>query len=283
MTTIAFLGLGAMGSRMASRLLDAGHDVTVWNRDPARAEVLAARGATMAATPRAAAQGAEVVFAMVRDDAASRAVWLDPQTGALDAMAPGAVAVECSTLTVAHVQALAAAAHGRRLGFVDAPVAGSRPQAEAGQLIFLTGADPEMVEAVRPLLATMGAAVLEAGPAGAGSALKLAVNALLGIQVAALGELMAMLQACGIEAARAADLLGQTPVTSPAAKGAMASMVAGAWAANFPVELVAKDFANLSATAGRPLPVSDAAAGVYARALAQGLGGEQLTAVRKLY
>lgn len=283
MTTIAFLGLGAMGSRMASRLLDAGHDVTVWNRDPARAEVLAARGATMAATPRAAAQGAEVVFAMVRDDAASRAVWLDPQTGALDAMAPGAVAVECSTLTVAHVQALAAAAHGRRLGFVDAPVAGSRPQAEAGQLIFLTGADPEMVEAVRPLLATMGAAVLEAGPAGAGSALKLAVNALLGIQVAALGELMAMLQACGIEAARAADLLGQTPVTSPAAKGAMASMVAGAWAANFPVELVAKDFANLSATAGRPLPVSDAAAGVYASALAQGLGGEQLTAVRKLY
>jgi 3-hydroxyisobutyrate dehydrogenase len=283
MTQIAFLGLGAMGSRMAARLLAAGHSLTVWNRDPARAEPLADAGATIAATPRAAATGAAIVIAMVRDDGASRSVWLDPATGAMDSMAPGAIAIDSSTLTVGHVQVLAQAAAARGLGFVDGPVAGSRPQAEAGQLIFLAGADPATLNAVRPVLGAMGGAILLAGKAGTGTALKLAVNALLGIQVTALAELLAMLRDQGVTPALAAELLGQTPVISLAAKGAMASMVAGAYAPNFPVELVAKDFANLANTAGRDLPVSSATARVFEAALSAGMGGEQLTAVAKLY
>jgi 3-hydroxyisobutyrate dehydrogenase len=283
MTQIAFLGLGAMGSRMAARLLAAGHTLTVWNRDPARAEPLADAGATMAATPRAAATGADVVIAMVRDDSASRSVWLDPATGAMDAMAPGAIAIDSSTLSVGHVQVLAAAATSRGLAFVDGPVAGSRPQAEAGQLIFLAGADPATLDATRPVLGAMGGAVLHAGPAGTGTALKLAVNALLGIQVAALAELLAMLREQGVAAALAAELLAQTPVISPAAKGALTSMVAGAYAPNFPVELVAKDFANLAATATGPLPVAHATSAVFDSAMSAGFGDQQLTAVAKLY
>jgi 3-hydroxyisobutyrate dehydrogenase len=283
MTQIAVLGLGAMGSRMAARLLAAGHAVTVWNRDPARTAALGDAGAAIAATPRAAALGASVVLSMVRDDAASRLVWLDPVSGALAALAPGAIAVECSTLTVGQVQSLAKEAQRRGIGFVDAPVAGSRPQAEAGQLIVLAGADPATLERVRPVLDALAGAVLLAGPPGAGAALKLAVNALLGVQVAALAEVLALLESHGIGAAAAAGLLGQVPVTSPAAKGALASMAAGAYAPAFPVELVAKDFANLAASAPMPLPVTQAVAQVFGAAIAAGLAGEQLTAVRKLY
>ena len=105
---IAFLGLGLMGGGMARRLLGAGFAVTVFNRTPARAEPLAAAGARVAGSPREAAAGAEVVFSMVADDAASRAMWLGPD-GAIAGAARGAVLVECSTLTVAWVQELAQA------------------------------------------------------------------------------------------------------------------------------------------------------------------------------
>ena len=100
MSKIAFLGLGAMGSRMAARLLAAGHAVTVWNRSAERTAPLVEQGAQAAATPADAAAGAEVVIAMLRDDSASEAVWCDPETGAAVGMAEGALAIECSTLTV---------------------------------------------------------------------------------------------------------------------------------------------------------------------------------------
>src|SRR5512143_2476513 len=98
MADLAVLGAGAMGARMAMSFLKAGHRVTVWNRDRAKAEALRSVGATVAESPRAAAASAEFVVAMIRHDAASQAVWLDPDHGALAAMERGAVAIECSTL-----------------------------------------------------------------------------------------------------------------------------------------------------------------------------------------
>ena len=99
MSKVAFLGLGAMGSRMAANLMKAGHMVTVWNRSPAAAEALVASGARRASSPKEAAEGGDFVFAMVRDDNASQNVWLDSTNGALAGMHPGAVAIESSTLT----------------------------------------------------------------------------------------------------------------------------------------------------------------------------------------
>jgi 3-hydroxyisobutyrate dehydrogenase len=182
---VAILGLGAMGSRMASRLIDAGLAVTVWNRTPAVAEALARTGARSAATPQAAALGAEVVISMVYDDEASRSVWLDPDDGALGGMSAGGLGIECSTLSPAHVVRLheAAAAHG--VAFLDAPLAGSRPQAEAGQLIFMVGGAVADVTRAEPVLLAMGSAVHRAGEAGAGSVVKLMVNTLFGSQLGA--------------------------------------------------------------------------------------------------
>jgi 3-hydroxyisobutyrate dehydrogenase-like beta-hydroxyacid dehydrogenase len=277
---IAFLGLGAMGSRMASRLVAQGAQVTVWNRSAGAAAPLVAAGARRAATPREAVTGAGLVLAMLRDDEASRTVW----NNALAGVEPGALAIECSTLTIAWVRELAALAAARGVRFLDAPLAGSRPQAEAGALIFLAGGAADDLAAAEPVLRLMGGAVHHAGPSGAGAAVKLAVNALLGVQVAAVAELLGMLRASGAEAARAVEIIGATPVCSPAAKAAAGAMLSGAFAPLFPVELAEKDLGYLlDASGGASLPVAAAVRGVMAQAIAQGLGADNITGIARLY
>lgn len=287
MSKIAFLGLGAMGSRMAARLLAAGHEVTVWNRSAERAAPLVDQGARSAATPAEAAKGAEVVIAMLRDDGASEAVWCDPETGAAAGMTEGALAIECSTLTVDWTRRLGEALAAQGIGFLDVPLAGSLPQAEAGKLIFFAGGASESLKAARPLLLAMGAAVHHAGDSvGNGMAIKLMVNALFGLQVAAVAELLALGEALGVSKQNGADILGETPVLSAAAKGAAAAMVARAFAPMFPIDLVEKDFGYVAATAGAAgaaVPLSETARAVFAKAKASGYGGDNITGVAQLY
>jgi 3-hydroxyisobutyrate dehydrogenase len=279
---VTVLGLGAMGARMAARLLDAGHRVTVWNRPPEAANELVLRGAHAASTPADAVAGAALVIAMLRDDEASRAVWCDQRRGALTALAPDAVVLESSTLTVDWVRTLAArvtAAGGR---FVDAPVVGSRPQADAGQLAYLLGGDAVDVERAVPVLRALGSAHLHVGGVGSGAALKLVVNALFAAQVAALAELLPTLANAGVELPRAVDALGQTAVASPALRGAAAMMIANEHAPLFTVDLVHKDLGYVTAgPAGRS--VVHAVREQFGRAREAGMGGLNLTAVARLY
>ncbi|HVM83088.1 MAG TPA: NAD(P)-dependent oxidoreductase, partial [Candidatus Binatia bacterium] len=184
MSRIAFLGLGAMGSRMAAQLLSADHALVVWNRSPEKTDALRAAGAEGAASPRAAAEGADFVLAMVRDDQASREIWLDRETGALASIRRDAVAIECSTLGLQWVAELSVRCKAGGVAFLDAPLAGSRPQAEQRQLIFFVGGDPEVFARAEPILKAMGAAIHHAGLNGAGALTKLVANALFGIQVA---------------------------------------------------------------------------------------------------
>jgi 3-hydroxyisobutyrate dehydrogenase len=242
MTGVAILGLGAMGSRMAARLLAGGHAVTVWNRTPMRARPLADLGARVAKSAREAAESSRIVIAIVRDDDASRAVWLDPQSGALPALAQGAIAIESSTLSYGWTIELAHKFKEHKRAFLDAPVVGSRPQAEAGQIIHVVGGDPAVLEEATPVLAAIGGARHWCGDVGSGTAVKLAVNALFGIQIAALAELASATRKLGVEPARLADILGATPVLSPAGKGALGLMLAQAFAPMFPLELAEKDF-----------------------------------------
>lgn len=284
--SVAFLGLGAMGSRMASRLIDAGLAVTVWNRTPAVAEALAKTGGKIAATPQAAARGAEVVFTMVYDDDASRSVWLDPDDGALVGMSAGALGIECSTLSPAHVTRLhkAAAAHG--VAFLDAPLAGSRPQAEAGQLIFMVGGALADVTRAEPLLLAMGSAVHRAGEAGAGSVVKLMVNTLFGSQLATLAELLGLAARTGVDPARAFEVLASTPVASPAVKAAGAAMLARNFAPAAPIDLIAKDLdlvARLGADLCQAMPMADASGTVFHAASVKGFGGDNVTGLVQVY
>lgn len=277
---IAFLGLGAMGARMATRLIAAGHDVVAWNRSPGPLEPFIAQGGRAAASPREAVAGASVVFAMVRDDEASRSVWLDVDTGAARALEDGATAVECSTLSPAWIEELAAALN---VPLVDAPVAGSRPQAEAGQLIFMASGPQEAVQRVTPLLRHMGSEVHVVGANGSGSALKLAVNSLFAAQVAMMAEQLAALSNQQVALPIALAALKAMPVTSPAAAGAAAAMLAGAYAPQFPVQLMAKDLGYALQSAGQRLPITESILAQFQAACKAGLGDEHIVALHKLY
>ncbi len=276
--TLGFLGLGAMGARMAERLVRAGYEVAVYNRTAARAAPLAALGARVAATPREAAEGAAAVIAVVRDDAASREVWLRPEVGALAGLAPGAAAIESSTVTPDHVLALARATAAAGGVFLDAPVVGTRPHAEAGTLTFLVGGElPPAAAALEAL-----GRVVPCGPVGAGATLKLGVNGLLGIQVAAVAEILSALERAGVPRAHALEVLGATPVMSPTARLLGGLMIDGRHAPLFPIALLEKDLGYLAALAA-DTPVTDRAREVCQRAIAAGYGELNMTAVARLF
>ena len=180
---VAVLGTGTMGSGMARNIRNAGFPLTVYNRTREKAERLAETGAQVADTPASAVAGASAVISMLADDDASRDAWLGTH-GALPAMQAGAVVIECGTVSPDWVQQLHNEAQAHGLQMIDAPVTGSRPQAEAGELTFLVGSDPTTLEAMRPVLESMSKAILHLGPVGSGTQLKLINNFLCGVQVA---------------------------------------------------------------------------------------------------
>lgn len=286
MTTLAFLGLGAMGSRMAARARRAASSLALYNRTPPRASAWDGTGIRLAPTPRDAATGADIVVSMVTQDDASREVWLHPETGALAGLAPGATIVECSTVTPEHVRALAGEVARRGVNFVEAPVLGSRPQAEGGQLVTLLAGADTAIARVRPLLDTWSSRVIPLGPQpGQAATLKLVVNSLLALQAAGVGELLGWVHRSGLDESSVADLLASLPVTSPAAGLLLKSMAARQFAPNFPISLVAKDLRYALTTAqaqGASLPVLSEVLNAFAEAERQGYGEENISAVARL-
>lgn len=285
MTDIAVLGLGAMGSRMAMNLIKAGHRVTVWNRTPAAAAPLVAAGAAQAATPKDAAASSEIVMTMLRDDEASRQVWLDPVTGALAGMTARSFAIESSTVTPGWVRTLGESLEKQGVPLLEAPVSGSTPQAEAAQLVYLVGGKDEVVARAEPVLKAMGASIQHVGPLGTGALAKLATNTLMGIQVVALAELMGMLKRTGADAARVIEAVSATPAWSIIAGRAAGSMLAGNFTPQFPVELIEKDFGYTLGEAGssESAPTIAAARGVFRQGIEAGFGKEQMTSVVRLF
>ncbi len=286
MARISILGTGAMGSRMAMTLLAAGHAVTVWNRSPDKTESLVAAGAQAFATPRFAVTNADFAISMVRDDDASRQVWLDPDTGALENLPKHAIAIESSTISVAWAQALNQACVSQGISFLDAPVAGSRKQVEDAQLIYFVGGEVAAVAMATSLLKTMGSVMHHVGPAGNGAAIKLVVNTLFGVQIAAMSELIGFLQRCKLDINKVVEAMSLTPVCSRAAKIAADAMVARNFAPMFPIELMEKDlryFLKTAAASNATTPVAQAAQHVFAKAMACGHGDDNITGLVQLY
>ena len=278
---IAVLGLGIMGGGMAAQLLAKGFSVSVWNRDPRKAEALQASGALVVATPAMAVAQAEVVVAMLADDEASRSVWLGPD-GALAAMAPGAVAMESSTLTLDWTRTLAAEAARAGIAFLDAPVTGSKVQAHGGALRFLVGGEAAALDKVRPALLAMGNVVEHLGPSGSGAVFKLANNFLCGVQVASMAEAIAMIEANGMDARRVAALLVDGAPGSPLATAVSKRMVERDYAPNFTPGLMAKDLAYAAqafAAVGLELKSAAAAKERFETAAREGFAEQDIATV----
>lgn len=206
MARLAFIGLGRMGSGMALRLIRSGHEVTVWNRSPDRAGPHVAEGARLARTPSEAATGADAVITMLADDPASERVWLG-SGGALAAMQPGSIAIECSTLTRHHVLNLGRHCAGKGVRFIDCPVTGRPNVAAEGKLTLLVGASAQDLVAAKPLLETIGEKICHFGPVGAGTAYKLMINLMGAVQIAALAEGLNMAERLGLDRAAVVDAI----------------------------------------------------------------------------
>ncbi|WP_197722139.1 NAD(P)-dependent oxidoreductase [Sulfuriflexus mobilis] len=286
MTEIAVLGLGAMGSRMARKLIEAGYRVVGYNRTPDNAGILEAEGVHFANSPREAAAQADIVISMVSDDAASRAIWLSPDSGAVHGLRPGSIVIESSTLSLQWIHDLGTVIRQHGAEFLDAPVAGSRPQAEAGQLIYFVGGSEQALERTREVLSTMGATVHHVGPNGSGIMMKLAVNAIFGIQVAAFAEMLGMLEKCGIAIKDTVQILNELPTTSPALKNVANQMAQQAFSPLFPIDLVEKDFRYVleaAIGAGALVPTSNTVQEVFMNAKLQGYGEDNISGVVQLY
>ena len=239
---IAFFGLGIMGAGMARRLLGAGFPVTVFNRNQHKAAALGKEGAKVAGSPFEAATGAECVVSMVADDAASRAMWLGEQ-GALAGAQRGTILIEASTLTVDWVKELAREAEVKGCELLDAPVTGSKVHAAAGELSFLVGGSAAALEKARPVLSVMSKAITHVGPSGSGALLKLINNFLCGVQAAALGEALALIDKGPLNRDTALEVLTGGAPGSPLMKTLLGRIKAGDLTPNFRLALMAKDLA----------------------------------------
>lgn len=214
MTAVAFAGMGRMGTPMARNILRAGHDLRVWNRSPERCAPLVAEGAGLAATPADLARGADVLVTMLADGPAVEAVLLGPH-GALAQLAPGAIAIEMSTVGPVAARALAQAAAARRVELLDAPVSGSIALAESAQLTTMVGGDAAAFERARPVLAAMTKAQFHLGASGAGATMKLAVNAIIALTNEAISEGLVLAERSGVERETAYAVLAASAVASP--------------------------------------------------------------------
>ncbi len=286
MQKIALLGTGAMGARMANRLHDSGHRVTVWNRTSSRLQELIQRGIGSASSAREAIASADIVISMVRDDEASRYVWLDKEQGALAAMKKGAIGIECSTLSLPYVDLLADEFHKKNIAFLDAPVAGSRPQAEAGQLIFFVGGESHTLALVHGVLGSMGKVIHHAGNVGSGTITKLIINSLFGIQLATFAELLGFANSTDVDPEKIVEIIKSTPVCSAAAGIAASAMLKHTFKPAFPIELVVKDFQLIQHSAinlHSAIPMNECAKTIYEQAIKEGYESDNITGVYQLY
>lgn len=204
-----------MGLGMAQRLLQAGHDLRVYNRTGSKAGELERAGARSYLTPREACADVEAVFAMTADDTSSRSVWLGPDGILAARLAPGTVAIECSTLSSNWVMELADQARAHELRYLDAPVTGLAANAAAGTLTLLVGADPADLEAARTLLNAVSDRILHFGAVGSGTAYKLIVNLMGAVQIASLAEGLALAEKAGLDLATVAEAIATGQAASP--------------------------------------------------------------------
>ena len=253
MGAVGFVGLGAMGGRMAKRLLDAGHRVVGYNRTAEKARALVAAGLVLEKSPRAVAEGVDAVLSMVTDDKALRAIALGPD-GVIAGLRPGAVWAEMSTVSPEVTRELGAAITARGAALIDAPVSGSPITLEAGQLSFMVGGDPAALEKVRSCLLAIGPTITHVGELGLAVTMKIATNLGLAVQMLAFSEAVVLAEKAGIARERAVEVLLKSVIASPMVKYRGPFVLGMPAEALFDVNMAQKDL-GLALSMGRALGV----------------------------
>ncbi len=276
MATVAFLGLGVMGFPMARHLAAKGHQVVVYNRNPAKAEAwVAAHGGRAAATPRDAAAGVDFVMACVGNDDDLRAVCLG-EDGAFAGMAPGAIFVDHTTVSAQVTRELAAVALAQGKHFVDAPVSGGQAGAENGVLSVMCGGEAAAYDRAEPVIAAYARICRRLGDSGAGQLAKMMNQICIAGLVQGLAEALAFGQKAGLDGAAVVEVISQGAAGSWQMANRHKTMLAGEFDFGFAVDWMRKDLKICLETAdeiGASLPVTALVDQFYKEV--QGMGGNR--------
>ena len=283
---VSVVGTGRMGSAMVGRLVDAGHDVTVFNRTRSRAEpVAAAYDLAIAPTPRDAASAADVVIVSLADDGALRDAYLGPD-GIVAGLPAGTVVADTSTVDPATIVALGEEVDRVGAALIDTPVSGSVSTVQTGQLLVMAGGDEAALARARPALDAFARRVISLGALGAGATMKLVVNAMVHGLNAALAEALVLAEKSGVERSAAYEVIASSAVAAPFVLYKRAAYEhPDDTPVAFALDLVAKDLelaAGLAARVGADVPQLATNRAVVQRALDAGLGQADLSAIATL-
>ena len=282
---IGFIGLGTMGAPMAANLLKNGYPVTVYNRTADKADALIRLGADAVTTAAEAARAADVLFTMVSDDVSLQEVFYGEE-GIMSGIKPGLVIFDCSTVSPELSSRLHHDLAGHYVEFLDAPVTGSKPAAIDGTLVFMVGGKKDVLDEHKAILLTMGAAYHHMGEAGTGSRAKLAMNTIVGINVAALVEGMTIAAKSGINLDAFTEILLAGGAASRAAEMKSKRILNREFDPQFALKHMLKDLQLAEVQTAKlqlPTPLLQAAESMYRIGLGKGLGEQDLSAVAKCY
>lgn len=278
---IAFLGVGQMGTPMASRLISAGFSVRVWNRSKERVKELVQRGAIEASTPAEATANADVVITMLPDGPTIEAVFGGAE-GAFATLASGAVWLQMGTIGIDWTERLRKTATEARILFVDAPVSGSVSPASAGQLIILASGPDEAQSMAEPIFGVLGSHTFWLGAAGAGSRAKLVLNNWLVDLVEMVVETLTFSEALGLDPRVIVEIIADAPIGSPYAVTKARGMLDGDYSPNFALKLAVKDTLlalEAARSVGEELPITANLIAAWQRAVSDGAGDLDLSVV----
>jgi 3-hydroxyisobutyrate dehydrogenase-like beta-hydroxyacid dehydrogenase len=233
---VAFLGLGIMGHAMATNLVKAGHEVTVWNRTPGKL----VEGAGMAPNPAAAAQGAEVVWLCVSDTAAVEKILFGSE-GVEQSLAEGMIIADSSTISPSATVKFADRVRTRGVAYVDAPMTGSKIGAANGTLIFMVGGEEATIDRLNPLFAAMGKKIFRMGETGKGQATKLAMNLQIALIYEGFAEALTLATKLGVDSRQLVSLIEATMVRSGVVEYKAPFVLQRDFTPNFPLRLMHKD------------------------------------------
>jgi 3-hydroxyisobutyrate dehydrogenase-like beta-hydroxyacid dehydrogenase len=285
MKRIGFIGLGTMGKPMAANLIQQGYPVTVYNRTADKADELALLGAEVAQTPSDTARHSDVLFTMLSDDNALLETFYSEQ-GVLSGIHPSLTVIDCSTVSPKLSQRLAEELAAQYVDFLDAPVTGSKPAAEAGTLTFMVGGSKDVFEEHADLFETLGSKALHLGPSGSGSYAKLAHNTMVGIHVVALSEGLSIATKAGLNPAKFLEIVRAGAGNSRQVELKGDKILDRDFSTQFSLKLMLKDLLLASDITGQfklPSPLLHAATTQFQIGLSKGLGEEDLCAVIQSY
>jgi 3-hydroxyisobutyrate dehydrogenase-like beta-hydroxyacid dehydrogenase len=282
---IAFLGLGIMGSRMAQRLIRAGFELTVWNRTPGRAEALKKLGAKEAASPKEAAAEADGAITMLADPASVEQVAL-AKNGLLEGLKKGSLYIDMTTVSPETSRKLGAACAERGVEFLDAPVTGSKPAADSGELLLMVGGEPAVLERARPVLQPMSKKIVHMGPVGRGSLMKLVNNLSMAGAMAAFFEGFTLGKRGGLSGEAILEVLNSGALASPLLRLKGEAILKGDFEPLFSLKHMAKDVHLAVEESQRErleAPLSRLLDGLFQEAQRRNFGEEDYAALIKVF